>query len=192
MSKRLIVVPRWAGVPESDWYPWLERELETATPKPFDSVIVADMPDPREPTIAAWVQHVHALLGDDPAEIADTMFVAHSVGCQAVLRALAELPDGVHVHGVMCVAGWFWTDSPWASLKLWIDTPFDVERAKGASGRVVVLMSDNDPHTSDWRANTAAWQDKLNASAVLVPGVAHFNGSQYPIILQTLLDRFVP
>ena len=202
MSKRLIVIPRWSGTPASDWYPWLQRELGSVgrvggpppyrdLPLPFDPVVVSAMPNPGEPTISAWVGRVMQVLGSDPDEIARTVIVGHSVGCQAVLRALAELPEGVHVDGTLCVAGWFWTDAPWDSLMPWINTPFDLERAKTAAGRqIVVMISDNDPHTSDWRANRTAWQDKLSASVVVVPGAHHFNGGQYPIILQTLLDHF--
>lgn len=191
MGKRLIVIPRWAGGPGNDWYPWLRRELEALPSQPFAPVVTAAMPDPGEPTIAAWVDRVRQLLGTDPAEIARTVLVGHSVGCQAALRALAELPEGAHVDGVLCVAGWFWTDAPWDSLSPWIETPFDLVRVKSAAGRrIVVMMSDNDPHTSDWRANDAAWRDRLGASVVVVPGVRHFNGERYPIVLQTLLDQF--
>jgi hypothetical protein len=197
---RLIIIPRWSGTPASDWYPWITAELNAVgrvggrplyRDGPFDPIIVAAMPNPGLPTIAAWTGRVRELLGDDPAELAQTVIVGHSVGCQAVLRALAELPEGVHVAGALCVAGWFWTDSPWDSLIPWIDTPFDLARAQdAANNHIVVVLSDNDPHTSDWRANGAAWQEKLGAEVVLVPGGQHFNGPKYPIILQTLLDHF--
>jgi uncharacterized protein len=191
MSRRLIIIPRWSGTPASDWYPWITAELAAMRPRPFDPVAAAAMPNPSLPTIPAWTGRVRELLGDDPAELARTVIVGHSVGCQAVLRALAELPEGVQVAGALCVAGWFWTDSPWDSLIPWIDTPFDLARAQqAASNRIVVIMSDNDPHTADWRANSAAWQERLGAEAVLVPGGQHFNGPRYPIILQTLLDHF--
>jgi uncharacterized protein len=188
---RLIIIPRWSGTPASDWYPWITAELSAREPQPFSPIVVAAMPNPGLPTIPAWTSRVRQLLGDDPAELARTVIVGHSVGCQAVLRALAELPDGVHVAGLLCVAGWFWTDAPWDSLVPWIETPCDLARVQAAvSGRITVMLSDNDPHTSDWRANSAAWQERLGADVVLVPGVHHFNGGQYPIILQTLIDHF--
>lgn len=188
---RLIIIPRWSGTPASDWYPWITAELSAREPQPFAPVVVAAMPDPGLPTIPAWTSRVRQLLGNDPAELAQTVIVGHSVGCQAVLRALAELPEGVHVAGALCVAGWFWTDSPWDSLLPWIETPFDLGRVQqAASNRIVVVLSDNDPHTADWRANSAAWQERLGAATVVVPGGQHFNGAKYPIILQTLLENF--
>ncbi len=189
--KRLIVIPRWSGTPASDWYPWITSELNAFQPRPFDPVVVAAMPDPDEPTIPAWVGRVRQLLGDDPDEIARTVMVGHSVGCQAILRALAELPESVHVNGVLCVAGWLWTDEPWDSLIPWIETPFFLARTQDAVGRrIVVMMSDNDPYTFDWRAHRSAWQERLGASVAMVSGVEHFNGEQYPVILQTLLGHF--
>ena len=191
MSSRLIVVPRWAGGPASDWYPWLSHRLRRVQPRPFEHVVLASMPDPGEPTIAKWVASVKTLLGHDPKAIAQTVLVGHSVGCQAVLRALAELDDGITVGGVLCVAGWFWTDAPWASLLPWIEAPFALDRARAAAGRqVITLISDNDPHTGDWQANRRAWEDRLGASVLIVPGARHFNGEQYPIVEQVLLDHF--
>ena len=192
MNKRLIVIPRWAGTPASDWYPWLKQKLETMQPQPFDPVLIAAMPNPDLPTIPAWGGRVKELLGSDPEQIAETVIVGHSVGCQAVLRTLAELPAGVQIGGVLCVAGWFWTDAPWDSLMPWIKTPVDLDRVRSAAGqRLVVMMSTNDMHTSDWRANRSAWQERLEAEVIIVPGANHFNGEQYPEILQTLLDHFV-
>ena len=190
MSHRLVVVPRWGGGPASDWYPWLAAELDGLDPPPFDTVEVAAMPDPDLPTVAAWVARVREALGEDAEALRRTVVAGHSVGCQAVLRALAELPDAARVSGVLCVAGWFWVDEPWDTLRPWLETPLDLGRARRAAGdRVVAVLSDDDPFTSDWRANAAAWASKLGAATVVVPGAGHFNGRQYPPIRQSLLDH---
>jgi predicted alpha/beta hydrolase family esterase len=192
MSRRLLVIPRWGGGPASDWYPWLAAELGGIESPPFDRVEVAAMPDPDLPTVAAWVARVRMVLGDDPVALRRTVVAGHSVGCQAVLRALAELPDGARVDGVLCVAGWFWVDEPWASLRPWLETPLDLDRTRRAAGdRVVAVLSDDDPFTSHWRANAAAWAARLGATTVMVPGAGHFNGRQYPPIRQTLLDHLI-
>ena len=191
LSKRLIVLPRWGGTPASDWYPWLRRELEAVRPRAFEPVTVADMPDPEVPTIPAWVERVKELIGPDPELAARTVLLGHSVGGQALLRALAELPDSTRISGVLCVAGWFWTDDPWDSLLPWINTPFDLGRARAAAGRqIMVLISNNDRITSNWQATSHAWEERLGAAVVLVSGASHFNGERYPVILRTLLDHF--
>lgn len=192
MSRRLLLIPRWGGGPTSDWYPWLAAELDGLDAPPFDRVEVAAMPDPDLPTVAAWVARVREVLGEDPEVLRRTVVAGHSVGCQAVLRALADLPDGARVSGVLCVAGWFWVDEPWDTLRPWLETPLDVGRARRAAGdRVVAVLSDDDPFTSDWRANGAAWASRLGAATVVVPGAGHFNGRQYPPIRQSLLDDLI-
>jgi hypothetical protein len=42
MAKRIFIVPRWAGTPKSDWYPWIIPLLE----KEALQVNVLDMPEP--------------------------------------------------------------------------------------------------------------------------------------------------
>ncbi len=191
--RRLVVVPRWSGTPGSDWYPWIVDEIANMRPRPFDPAVVAAMPEPDRPTIQAWVARVREVLGDDPDELARTVVVGHSVGCQAVLRALAGLTAGRHVDRVVCVAGWFTVDAPWSELIPWIETPFDTARCRAAAGRgVTVLLSDDDPHTADWRANGEAWRGRLGASVVDVSGAQHFNGPRYPSVLQTLLETSSP
>jgi uncharacterized protein len=192
MTRRLVVVPRWGGHPASDWYPWLAAELHRIDPPPFDEVAVAAMPDPDLPKVAAWVARVREVLGEDPEALRRTVVAGHSVGCQAVLRALAELPDAARVAGVLCVAGWFWVDEPWETLRAWLDIPVDLDRTRRAAGdRVVAVLSDDDPFTSDWAANAAAWTSKLGATTVVVPGAGHFNGRRYPPIRQSLLDHLI-
>lgn len=192
MSQRLVVVPRWGGGPASDWYPWLAAELGRIDPPPFARVEAATMPDPDLPTVTAWVARVREVLGEDPETLSHTVVAGHSVGCQAALRALAELPDGVRVGGLLCVAGWFWVDEPWETLRPWLETPLDLDRARRAGGgRVVAVLSDDDPFTSDWRANAAAWESRLGAVTVVVPDAGHFNGRQYPPIRQSLLDHLI-
>lgn len=190
MGKRLIVIPRWSGDSRSDWYPWLKRELQANETQPFTEIILADMPNTDLPTIPAWVGEVEELLGQDPAAIAETVLVGHSVGSQAVLRSLERLPRGIAVNGVLCVAGWFDVDESWPSIVPWTDTSVDFQRVRAAAGQVEVILSDNDPFTSGYEANRRLWQERLGASVQVVAGAQHFNGPRYPLILQTLLRAF--
>lgn len=190
VSKRLIIIPRWSGRPNSDWYPWLRRSLEQHASHAFEPVVAAAMPHPEQPTIAAWVAKIAELVGPDPVDIARTVLVGHSIGCQAILHYLATLPTDVSLHGLLSVAGWWWVDHPWDSLQPWIKTPVDLKRVRTASDKCVVLISDNDPFIADWVANKRAWGDRLNAMVFVVPGAEHFNAPQQPVVLQTLIEQF--
>jgi predicted alpha/beta hydrolase family esterase len=185
---RLCIIPRWSGTPQSDWYPWLTRRLAAETPVQYTPVLVQAMPEPQEPRIDTWVPAVRTLLGDDPAEIARTVIIGHSVGCQAVVRALATLPAGVSVAATVCVAGWWDVAEPWETLKPWIATPFDESRAQAAAGRLIVVLSDNDPYTPDHARNAAAWQRRLGAEVVMVPGGEHFNAGKAPAVWAILTN----
>ena len=185
--KTLTLVPRWAGKPDSDYYPWLTRKLQEP-PAPFTAVRTLSMPRPECPTIDAWVSTLSEAVGPKPAP--GTVLLGHSVGCQAVLRYLETLPPGSAVDGVLLVAGWWEVDAPWDTLRPWLDTPMDLARVRAAAGRVIVLLSDNDPFTSDVERNRQLWTERLGAEVVLVPGARHFNGAEEPAVLDTLRSHF--
>jgi len=187
-ARRLCIIPRWGGGPDHDYYPWLRREL-AATGR-FAEVLSPEMPTPGEPSLTAWPARVAEVVGADPDARARTVLLGHSVGCQAVLRYLAGLPAGARVAGALLVAGWFTVDRPWPTIRPWIEAPLDLDAARAACPRLVVLLSDNDPFTADHAANRAAWEARLGAEVRLAPGAQHFNGAEEPAVLATLLERF--
>lgn len=189
---RLGIVHRWSGSPDADWYPWLRDELLALDPPPFAEVAIPPMPEPDRPDPATWVPAVAKWLDDDPAELAVSVLVAHSVGCQAAVRALATLRGERAVAGVLLVAPWFWLaeDEQDETSALWEESAFDERGARRAAGRVVALVSDNDPFTPDWEANGDAWRKRLGAEVVVEPGGGHFEGAEEPRILELVLERF--
>jgi serine hydrolase len=184
-SSKLIVVPRWGARAQDDWYPWLQAEL--AGLEAFAPVVIGDMPDPDEPTIDRWRAGVADLAGSDATELAETVLVGHSVGCQAALHFLAGLPASTRVRGTFCVAGWWSVDEPWESIRPWIENPPDLGRVRASCGQVRVLLSDNDPYTADVAANGRLWQERLGAVVDVVPGAGHFNRSEEARVLAELL-----
>ncbi|NVJ22137.1 MULTISPECIES: RBBP9/YdeN family alpha/beta hydrolase [Myxococcus] len=187
MSRSLVVVHRWAGRPDTDFYPWLEEQLRQP-PAPFDSILTLDMPEPGTPTIEGWGSALTQALGPVPPP--STVLLGHSVGCQTILRYLAAMPEGHRVEGAVLVAGWFEVDKTWGSLQPWLDTPIDFARVRAALGHCVVVLSDGDPFTSDWRRNRQLWEERLGAEVIVVPGGRHFNNPREPAVLEALLSRF--
>lgn len=88
---RLCIAPRWGAGPDQEWYPWLRAQ--PAVTERFSEVIVPAIDNPKTPTVAAWIAGLTAACGAGAAELANTWFVGHSVGCQGVLRYLAALVD---------------------------------------------------------------------------------------------------
>lgn len=187
MSRSLVMVPRWAGRPNTDFYPWLTEKLRQP-PEPFTSVRTLDMPTPAAPTIPGWASALTAAVG--PVPEASTVFLGHSVGCQAILRYLATLPPGHTVEGVLFVAAWFEVEKPWDTLRPWLDTPVDLARARAAMRQCMVLLSDSDPFTPDWRRNTRLWEERMGAEVHVIPGARHFNNPHEPAVLEALRTRF--
>jgi hypothetical protein len=187
-------VPRWAGRPESDYYPWLLARLAAEHPDlsgPFDEARVLVLPRPEQPDVSAWPAAIASelQLRGDAARLERTFVLAHSVGCQALLRALGTLPEGAAIGGALCVAGWWQIDRPWDSIRPWLEPmpSSSLERARAAVRTLRVLLSDNDPFTADHVRNAERWQE-LGAGVRLAPGGRHFNNPEEPAVLAALLE----
>lgn len=175
----VYIVPRWSGTPSSDWYPWLSKRLAEAG----HVTRALDLPDPSCPRIESWSRGIADALGTDAAALEATYVIGHSVGCQAVLHALAGLPDGLRIAGVLMVAGWFDVDEPWETIRPWLEASPDCARARGVARRRHVLLSDDDPFTADFAKTRSAWEDKLGASVTVRAGGKHFNSAEEPAVL---------
>lgn len=191
MKQRLVVVPRWGGKPGSDYYPWLVASLANCLhgPPGLNSgleIVVCDLPDPGTPRLDTWPPEIFAVLGTDREALARTWVLAHSVGCQAALHALAGLNDGLQIAGLLAVAGWWTVDRPWPTILPWQDNLADFARVRAAVPRVALLLSDNDPFTADHAGNAALWRERLAAEVTVVPGAKHFNNSEEPAVLAAL------
>jgi predicted alpha/beta hydrolase family esterase len=186
--ERIVIVPRWSGHARVDWYPWIREQLVDAPQR----VEVVELPRPSAPVIDECVAALGSALGTDPAALGSTLLVGHSVGCQALMRYLASLgpvvrpngPDGPGGPTLLCVAGWWAVDSPWPTIEPWISTPISLPSLRANTNRIVVLLSDDDPFTADWRANQLLWEERLGAQVEISSGGRHFNASEEPAVLE--------
>lgn len=187
MIRRILIAPRWSGRATSDFYPWLRDHLRDRV-----DVDALDLPDPQTPTIDAWTGGIAAALGDDDDALHGVLLVGHSVGCRALLHYLARLRPSLRpASGLLCVAGWWSVDRPWPTILPWIEAPLDLARARAAAPKVVTLLSDDDPYTSDHQANQALWEARMGATVELIAGAKHFNQSREPAVLDAILRHFV-
>ena len=178
---RVILVPRWNGRGDSDFYPWLTRELAALGWR--GEVETASLRPPEAPEITATVAAVRGRLGA-AARAARTVLVGHSVGAQAAMRALAD--SGPPVAGLLLVAGWWTVDQPWPALRKWIEAPFDWQRTRERAGRRLVLLSTDDPFTADAARSRRLFEERLAAEVRIHDRAAHFNKSQEPAVLAAL------
>ena len=188
---RLFIVPRWSGRVNSQWYSWLKKELEALDPPVFEQVTILDMPSPDLPVPEKWIPRIAAGVGTDPEELERSILVAHSIGCQACIRYLAALPPDKRILGLVCVAGFWSVDDPWDTLKPWLDVPIDHKRVKSSAEQIIVLLSPDDPISSDTKGNALMWEELLDAVVQIIPGSSHFMETVEPSILKAIQDYFL-
>ncbi len=175
---KVVMVHGWDGNPENCWFPWLKSRLDM-------KVIAPSMPNPDKPEIGPWVKTLEDLdLGED------TVFVGHSVGCQAILRYLT----GKKAKGVVLVAPWFKLDQKTieeepGSMEIarpWMETPIEFN---SIDTKVVCILSDNDPYVP-MEENKKIIEDKLNADVIVEHGKGHFDDSagvkELPSVLEAV------
>ena len=178
----------WGGSPESDWFPWAKKELES---RDFE-VFVPEMPDTDNPKIDSWIQKIKETVGEvKPNDI----FIGHSIGCQAIERFLETLPEDEKIEKAILVA-------PWTTLKEqtftdletdrsvaepWLSTPINYQKIGKMSDRWISIFSDDDPYV-DYEENFPVYKDKLGAKIYLKHGLGHIAGEQGITELPLLLD----
>ncbi len=187
----LVIIHRWGGSPQVDWYP---RLLELFSSKyPQITVHIPQMPDPSTPTITNWTnaleQTIQEQILDTTDAHIDLYLVGHSVGCQTIMRYLAkqestlfEKHTKLRLRGILFVAAWMVVDNSWETLLPWL-TPFDVshfqQRVKMLKTTLHGLVSDNDRFTKETMPeNKKKLEQELGITLFEEPNQNHFNDPQ--------------
>ena len=193
----VLIVHAFGGSPKKFWYQWLRDEIgDTA------EVDVLQMTEPHVPTVGNWLADVTARVAAEAASVEqrELYLIGHSVGCQTIVRFLAEAgtasllqSSGLTLRGCLVVAAWFAVADPWESIEPWCSTPIDCDATKqlleDAGCPMHVVLSDNDKYTPGYVANGAAWRERFGAEeALIVPGRAHFGGKKQPEVLTMALS----
>jgi uncharacterized protein len=184
MQKRVFIIHGWGGKPKGEFRPWLRSELE----KRGYIVEVPEMPNTDNPKIEEWIGHMQAVI-KNPDE--NTVIVGHSLGGQAVLRYLSELPEEIQIKKAILVAPVVEeiTNRDFDeedSGALWLKTPFDMERAKKAAKEIVGFFSDDDkwiPLSSE-----KILREKFGARTIVEHNMGHYNIKEAPQILEEIIS----
>jgi uncharacterized protein len=181
MPKRVFIIHGWEGAPESNWFPWLKKELE----KKGFQVFVPQMPNADFPKMGEWLSCLREIVGE-PDE--NTFFAGHSLGVIAILRYLESLKVGEKVGGAVFAAG-FSEPIGIGELKNFFAIPIDCEKIKKSAKKIVAINSDNDPYVP--LAQGEIMRDKLDAKLIVVPKGDHLNRGngffEFPLILEEIL-----
>jgi len=164
--KKAYIVHRWAGQPNSDWYPWLKKFLE----QKGCQVKILKMPHTKIPIIKSWIKFLKKEIEPSP----ETFLIGHSIGCQTILRYLSA--SNTEVGGIMLVA-------PWLTLKNlsgiektiarpWLTRPIDFAPAVKVSKKLAIF-SENDRVVPI--ENVKLFRDKLDPTIITVKNKGHFD-----------------
>jgi predicted alpha/beta hydrolase family esterase len=182
MLKRVFIIHGWEGTPDSNWFPWLKRELGEYG---FE-VAVPQMPNANFPKMEEWMAYLRKIVGK-PDE--NTFFVGHSLGTIAILRYFESLSEREKVGGAILVAA-FSESIGIEVLENFFATPLDYEKIKKVTGKIVVINSDNDPYVP--LAQGEALRDELGAKLIIVPNGQHLNAGngyfEFPLVLEEILE----
>lgn len=187
MNKRAIIVHRWSGAPQSDWYPWLKKHL-----KNFGyTVPVPEMPDTDNPQREPWVSTLKNIVGDVHES---DIFIGHSVGCQTIMRFFEQLPEGKKVNKAIFIAPWVSLTnltSPQAEAiaKPWTETPIDFTKVKQKTNTFISLFSTNDLHVP-YKKNSELFKKRLNSKILTEENKGHFTQDDGVTELPILLGIF--
>ncbi len=186
--KNIILVHCCDGSPKEPMHQWIKKKAESLV----YHAVVPEMPNPALPEINAWVSHLTKIAGRIDEE---TIFIGHSIGCQAVLRYMETLPKNVKIDRCILIAPWMKLDEETikeegeevvAIAKPWMETPINWEKVKSHCRDFICIFSDNDPYVL--LANKDIFRVELNAKAIVLKNRYHFdfgnNINNLPEILQ--------
>lgn len=181
-KKKLIIVHDLGGSPESDWLPWLKREMEG---KGWD-VVAPLLPNSKEPLVFDWLLTLGKAVGKVDE---DTYIVGHSLGAITTLKLLDNLSGNESIGGVVLVAGF---DNPVERKEMenFFYSPLNWEKVKRTCKKFVIIHSEDDPVVP--ADNGVRMKNKLDAERILVDGYRHFSAEEgihtLPLVLQELLE----
>ena len=174
---RVILVHGFKSSPKGNFFPWLERELRAGD---FD-VVIPELPTPEEPDRDLW----NEALVKACAPLKDTdIIVGHSLGGAAALRMLeaAEARSTPHAM-VMVSTPWMIKDEKFRGFFM---SELDFEVLMWRASKFVVIHAKDDSVIPVSHANRYA--SVFHAKLITPETGGHFDGEEYPIILQSILD----
>ena len=171
--KKVFIIHGWSGSPDEPLHKWLASELE----KNGFEVEAPRMPDPDYPKIETWVPKLKEVVGDMPNE--NIIFIGHSIGCQSILRYLAELKAPGLFGGFAFIAPWLKvsgleTEEEESTAKPWVETSFDRKKASEhmPKDKIVAIFSDNDPFVP--KENWEIFENNFHAKTIVESNKGHF------------------
>lgn len=151
-------------------------------------VWVPDLPDADCPNTKKYLKHISLSWQFDK----DSIVVGHSSGAVAIFGLLQNLPEDVVIKKAILVSA-FKDNLGWDALNGLFEEPFNWEKIKNHTKKIILFHSDNDPYVP--LSHAQYLKEKLEAELIVKKGQGHFNlevGPQYkrfPELLEKVLEN---
>lgn len=180
---RVYIVHGYAASPADHWFPWLRDKLLT---QGVDVSLLA-LPDATSPHPAEWHEFLAAEVDRYDR---NTFFVAHSLGCVALLRLLQAESAGRKIGGIVLVSGFVDPLPQLPQLDGFTSGELDLERIADVATRRVVVAARDDTIVPYRLSETLA--RALRAPLLSVDNGGHFLASdgyrELPIVYEALMQ----
>lgn len=181
--KNALILHGTGGNSQSNWLPWLKKELEKKDYK----VWVPNLPQSDKPSIKRYNKFIFK--NKDWQFNNESIIIGHSSGAVAILGLLQHLPENIIVDTCILV-GSFKDNLNWQALDDLFKEPFNYSKIKKQAKKIIFIHSDNDPYCPLEHAQYLS--KKVNGELIIKKDQGHFNlekGVQYkkfPLLLKLI------
>ncbi len=174
---RVILIHGYKSSPSMNFFPWLERELRA---KGFD-VVIPELPNPENPDRDEWTE---ALVKSVKQLTSNDIIVGHSLGGAAALRMLEATEARSTPHAAILISTpWMIKDERFRGFFM---SELDFEVLMWRASKFAIIHAENDPIIPVEHGRRYA--TALHAKLITPLEGEHFQGTEYPIILETILS----
>ena len=178
--KRVFIIHGYTGHPNTNWFPWLKKELE----KLNILAIIPEMPNAENPQLSEWLPYLQLQVSLPDK---DTYFVGHSLGCITILKYIESIPENTKVGGALLVAG-FASPIHFSELDNFFSAPLNDNKIKENILKIININSDNDNHVPFIQAEEI--RDRFNSELITIHNGGHLNDkagyTEFPLLLEEL------
>lgn len=163
---KVFLIHGFEGVPNGGWRPWLMGKLGR------EDIFACSlsMPTPEAPKKEEWIQKITSEIPEPNEAI---FLVGHSLGVNAILQYLQNLPEGSKIGGVLLISGPY--KGKREITQEFFEPDYDFVRIKNTCKNFAIIHGDNDPWVPFSDAEKFA--QGLSCELIAIPNGGHLNGS---------------
>lgn len=183
--KRAIIVHGFKGKPDTNWKPWLKKELEAN-----DFIVdIPEMPNTENPNVIEWVSKLSETVADITND--QIYLIGHSLGCITILKYLETFNEDQKVKASVFVAGFTRQFKAYRNgHDSFFENDLDFSKIKRHSDIFIAIHSQDDPNVGF--EELVLFKDKLDARTISVDGSGHFGSVdgvfEVPVVLDAILS----